>query len=368
MTHRITRRTFLKQTGVAGAALGTGLWPRVAGAGKIEGVLKVGVAYVSPIAEIGWTKRHDVSIDAIKEALGDKVSITRIDNVYQPQDAERVFREMASSGHHLIFGTSFSHGTPLQKVAPRFPDVNFEHCSGIVHLENLGTFEAKYYEGTYVAGVAGGHMTESKKLGFIGGFPIPDIVGPANSMLLGARSVHPDATCSVIFLNSWYDPAKEKEAANTLVSQGCDVICSMTDTATGVQVAGQKDAWAIGYASDMSQFAPEKHLTAFMLDWSPIYVQAAKETLAGTWKARERWHGLKEGVVKMAPYNKVIPADVRSKLKQTEADIASGKRHPYAGELRDQDGNVRVPEGDVLSDNDIRSFDWFVEGMIGKLG
>ena len=360
-----TRRKFLG--GSAAIALGAAAypWSRIAAAGE---PLKVGVVYVSPVSEIGWTKQHDLGVQAIKDGLGDNVSVTVIDNIFKPQDAERVFRQLAASGHKLIFGTSFSHGTPMQKVAPRFPDVAFEHCSGIKHLDNLGTFEAKYYEGTYVAGVAAGHMSKSAKIGFIGGFPIPDIVGPANALLLGAQSVNPDTTCPAIFLNSWYDPGKEKEAANTLISQGCDVICSMTDTATGVQVAGENGVWSIGYASDMSQFAPDTHLTAFTLDWSSIYLQAARDVAAGTWEMDVRWQGLSDGVVKLSPYNSRIPAAVVAELDRTEQAIAAGDLHPYAGEIRDQSGVVRVPKGSVMPDAEIRGFNWFVEGMIGNLG
>lgn len=360
-----TRREFLKYGGALGVALGTGGLSSVA---RAQEALKIGVVYVSPVAEIGWTKQHSLGVEAIKAEFGDKVELTVIDNIFMPQDAERIFRELAASGNKLIFGTSFSHGTPMQKVAPRFPEVAFEHCSGIVHLANLGTFEAKYYEGTFVAGAAGGHMSKNGKIGFIGGFPIPDIVGPANALLLGAQSVNPAATCNAIFLNSWFDPGKEKEAANTLISQGCDVICSMTDTATGVQVAGEKGAWSIGYASDMAKFGSGKQLTAFVLDWTRDYVEPAKAVAAGAWKPEARWDGLAAGVVKMAPYNEEIPADVQAKLKQFEADIGSGKVHPYAGGLKDQDGNVKVAAGSVLSDADIRGMNWFVNGMIGKLG
>ncbi|MFO1069408.1 MAG: BMP family ABC transporter substrate-binding protein [Geminicoccaceae bacterium] len=360
----LKRRSFLKQAGVIGAVAGSGALPRLALA---QDKVKIGVVYVSPIADVGWTKQHSLGVQAIRDTFGDKVDVTVIDNIFNPQDAERVFRELAGGGNQLIFGTSFSHGTPMQKVAPRFPKVAFEHCSGIVHLPNLGTFEAKYYEGTYVAGAAAGHMSKAAKIGFIGGFPIPDIVGPANALLLGAQSVNPATTCNTIFLNSWYDPGKEKEAANTLVSQGCDVICSMTDTATGVQVAGEKGAWSIGYASDMAPFGNGKQLTAFTLDWSSDYLRAARGVIEGNWKPEVRWDGLAAGVVKMAPYNAAIPADVVEKLKQLEKDIGSGKVHPYAGELKDQDGNVKAAAGTILPDADIRSMNWFVAGMIGKL-
>lgn len=359
---RTSRRKFLKYGGAAGAALSLGGWANLA---RADETLRVGVVYVSPVSDIGWTKQHSLGVEAIRAEFGDRVELTVLDNVYNPQDAERVFRELASN-NHLVIGTSFSHGTPMQRVAPRFPDVAFEHCSGIVHLDNLGTFEAKYYEGTYVAGVAAGHMSESGRIGFVGGFPIPDIVGPANALLLGAQSVNPDVTCSTIFLNSWYDPGREREAVNTLVSQGCDVICSMTDTATGVQTSGELGAWSIGYASDMSQFS-DKHLTAFTLDWTGNYLDAARTVADGTWVAEEHWGGLAEGVVKMSPYNEAIPAEVQAEMDSVKAAIAAGELHPYRGELRNQDGEVVVAEGEVLSDGDIRSMVWFVEGMIGSL-
>jgi basic membrane protein A len=362
MTMKLNRRNFL--TATAGATLAGAMPMSLAHAAD---KLKIGIVYVSPMADIGWTKQHALGVEAIKQAMGDKVEITSLENIFQPQDAERVFRDLATSDHQLIFGTSFSHGTPMLKVAPQFPKVAFEHCSGIKHLPNLGTFEAKYYEGTFVAGVAAGKTTKSNKIGFIGGFPIPDIVGPANALLLGAQSVNPAATCTVVFLNSWFDPAKEKEAATTLISQGCDVICSMTDTATGVQTAEEKGVWSIGYASDMSKFGPTKQITSFVLDWSSDYLESAKAVAGGTWKSTVRWDGLAKGIVKMAPYSKNVSAEAVSAAESAQAKIKAGTLHPYAGELKDQDGKQRVAAGGVLSDTDIRSMNWFVAGMVGKL-
>ena len=360
-----TRREVLKYGAAAGLTVGlSGLPGVVSAAGK----LKVGAVYVSPVSEIGWTKQHSLGMEAIQAEFGDNVEVTVIDNIFLPQDAERVFRELAAAGNDLIFGTSFSHGTPMQKVAPRFPDTVFEHCSGIKHLNNLGTFEAKYFEGTYVAGVTAGHVSKTAKIGFIGGFPIPDIVGPANALLRGAQSVNPDITCNVIFLNSWFDPGKEKEAAKTLIAQGCDVICSMTDTATGVQVAGENNVWSVGYASDMAQFANGKHLTAFTLNWTSVYVQAAKDVAAGTWATEERWQGFADGIVEMSPYNADLSAEVVAAAEKARTDIIAGTLHPYSGVLKDQDGAVRVEAGKVLPDGDIRGFNWFIEGMIGNLG
>jgi simple sugar transport system substrate-binding protein len=360
MIRHISRRDFLTY-GAAGAALATS---RIA---RADDVLKVGVALVSPAAEVGWTKQHSLGIAAIKAALGDKVEVNVIDNVFQPQDAERVFRGFAATGHKLVYGTSFSHGAPIARVAPQFPSVAFDSCAGSKILANLGAFEGKYYEGAFVAGVASGKMSKAGKLGFIGGFPIPDIVGPGNAILLGAQSVRPETTCNIIFLNSWADPGKEKEAALALISQGCDVICSMTDSPAAVQTAEQSGVFSTGYASDMSKFGPTRQLTAFTVDWSSIYTQDAKDVIAGTWKPQNRWPGLKEGVVKMAPYAALIPDDVRALLAKTEADIISGAVQPYGGEIKDQAGTVRVPKGGVLSDADVRGMNWLTAGMIGQM-
>jgi len=289
MKNDLTRRDFARYCGVVGASLSTG---GVAFKAKADDILRVGIALVSPAAEVGWTKQHSLGAAAIKQALGDKVEINIIDNVFQPQDAERVFRGFATSGHKLIYGTSFSHGAATARVAPQFPGVAFENCAGVKVLANLGAFEGRYYEGAYVAGIAAGKMTKSGKLGFVSGFPIPDIIGPGNAMLLGAQSVRPDTTCSVIFMNSWSDPGKEKEAALALVAQGCDVICAMTDTPAAVQAAEDSGVWSIGYANDMRKFAPTKQLTAFTIDWSSIYVQDAQDVLAGTRKPQSRWLGL----------------------------------------------------------------------------
>jgi simple sugar transport system substrate-binding protein len=364
MMNHFSRRDFMAYCGAAGAALAAGSGVRQA---RADEILKVGVALVTPVAEVGWTKQHSLAAAAIKAAMGDAVEVNIVDNVEQPQDAERVFRSFAASGHKLIFGTSFSHGAPMAKVAPQFPNVAFDCCAGSKMLANLGAFEAKYYEGAFLAGIAAGKMSKNGKMGFIGGFPIPDIVGPANAILLGAQSVLPEATCNVIFMNSWADPGKEKEAALALVAQGCDVIFAMTDSPAAVQAAEQSGVWSTGYASDMSKFGPTKQLTAFTVDWSSIYIKDAQDVAAGAWKPQSRWQGLKEGVVKMAPYAAAIPGDVRALLAKAEADIVSGALLPYAGEIKDQAGTVRVAKGAVMSDSDVRSTNWLVAGMLGQM-
>jgi simple sugar transport system substrate-binding protein len=334
---------------------------------RADEVLRVGIALVAPVADVGWSKQHSLAAAAVKAALGDRVEISILENVFQPQDAERIFRGFAASGHKLIYGTSISHASATTRVAPQFPNVAFDNCGGIKILGNLGAFDGKYFEGAFIAGIAAGKMSKAGKLGFIGGFPIPADVGPANAILLGAQRVRPGATSNIIFLNSWSDPGKEKEAALALIAQGCDVICSMTDSPAGVQAAEQSGVWSIAFGGDMRKYAPVRQLTAFTLDWSSIYLKDAQDVIAGVWKPQSRWQGMKEGVIKMAPYSELIPPDVRELLAKSEDGIKSGILQPYSGEIRDQAGKVRVARGEILAEADVRSMNWLVAGMNGQM-
>jgi basic membrane protein A and related proteins len=358
-----SRRDFLRCGGAGMVVALTGTSSEAKGAPT----LKVGFALVSPAAEAGWTRQHTLGVGAIKQALGDAVEINIIDNVFQPQDAERIFRGFATSGHQLIYGTSFSHGVAIARVAPRFPSVAFDSCAGTKILPNLGAFEARYHEGTYLAGIVAAKTSKTGKLGFVGGFPVPDIVGPANAFLLGAQSVKPQTTCSIIFVNSWVDPGKEKEATLALAAQGCDVIAAMTDSPVAAQTAEQNGIWSVGYASDIRQFAPTRLLTSMVLDWSSIYLQDARDVVAGAWKSQSRWQGLKEGVVKMTPYADSVAPEVRALLAKSEEGIKSGVLQPFLGEIRDQEGAVRVRAHAALSEPDIRSINWLAAGMQGRL-
>ena len=370
MSH-YSRRDLLRWAGAGSALAWSGVGfqagPAAAATGAGAATLKVGVALVSPAAELGWTKQHTLGADAIKTALGDNVEINIIDNVFQPQDAERVFRSFAASGHQLVFGTSFSHTVPIARAASQFPAVAFDCCSGVKILSNLGGFEARYHEGSYIAGIAAAQTSKTGKLGFVGGYPVPDIVGPANAFLLGAQSVRPSTTCSIIFMNSWEDPGKEKEATLALIAQGCDVVAAMVDSPVAAQTAEGKGIWSIGYASDVRKYAPTRLLTSMVLDWSSIYVQDARDVQAGAWKPQARWYGLKEGVVKLTPYLESIGAENRTLLAKSEAGIKAGTLQPFAGEIKDQTGNVRVRAGTTLAEQDVRSINWLVAGMQGRL-
>jgi basic membrane lipoprotein Med (substrate-binding protein (PBP1-ABC) superfamily) len=361
LTLRLSRRAVAGGIGLAALGLG----------GSRLGAdepLKIGMALDAAVTEVGWTKQHSLAAAAVQQALGDRVVFSIVDTIFQPQDAERVFRGFAGSGHRLIFGTSFSHGAPIAKVAAQFPRIAFDNCAGIKLLPNLGAFEAKYYEGAFLAGVIAGSVSKTGKLGFLGGFPIPDIVGPGNALLLGAQSVRRDATCSVIFLNSWSDPGKEKDAARALAAQGCDVLAAMTDSPAAVQAAEEAGIWSIGYASDMRRFAPTRQLTSLVLDWSSIYRRDVEAVLAGQFTGQSRWQGLADGVVRLAALNDAVPADLQRLVASRQAAIIAGQLQPYGGELRDQSGAVRVARGAVLSDAEVRGMNWLVAGMQGRLG
>ncbi|WHZ12141.1 MAG: Nucleoside ABC transporter, substrate-binding protein [Burkholderiaceae bacterium] len=359
----LNRRDVLKQISLAGAAAAAGGFSLPALADK---PLKVGLVYPSPVAAVGWSKQHDLAREAMIAAFPGKIQTTVIQST-GGTNAEAIFRNLARDGHKLIFGTSFDYGTPMLKVAETMPDTVFEHCSGIKTAKNLGTFEARYFEGSYVAGVAAAKMTKSGILGFISSYPVPDVVGAVNGFLLGARSVNPKIVCKVVWLNSWYDPGKEKAAAITLISQGADVLQGMTDTTTTVQTCAEKGVWCVSYASDMAAYGPKSQLTGYVLDWSSDYIDAAKAVLAGTWRTSARWEGLAAGVVKMAPYNSLMPADAIVYVKQQEQAIIDGKLHPFAGPLKDQHGKERVASGAVLPDDEIKGINWLVDGVTANL-
>ena len=362
----VTRRTFISHGGALGAVVGLGLGMRLA-YGAALGQVKVGVALVAPAADVGWTRQTVLAVEAVRAALGAKAVVDVVENVFEPQDAERVFRGFAASGHQLVIGTSFSHSVPVARVARQFPQVAFECCAGVNVAANLGNFEARYHEGTFLGGVAAAKMSKTGRLGFIGGYPVPDIVGPANAFLLGAQSVNPACTCSIIFMNSWEDPGKEKDATLALIAQGCDVLAAMTDSPVSAQTAEQRGVWSFGYASDVHKYAPTRLMTSMILDWSGIYVQDARDILAGTWKPQSRWWGIKEGVVQMAPYAAAVPQPVRVLVDDRKAAISAGRLQPFAGVIRDQSGTVRVPAGAVLNEKDSRSINWLVAGMQGSL-
>ena len=359
-----SRRQFLRATAAASLASGAGLRSALAA----DEVLKIGVIHMGAVSDTGWEYFQAQAWRALKAAYPDKVNVTVLENISQMQDAERLFRQLSSQGNKLIFGTTFSQYASLKKLAPTLTNSHFECCAGIEAGPNLGVFEARQYEGSYVTGIAAGRMTKSNVLGWVGAFPVPQVIYSINAFLLGARSVNPAATLKLVWANAWVDPAKEKDAVAALIAQGADVLSGSPNTPVQGLAAEEKGVWSIGSTGDFSTYVKKKQLTSFELDWSSAYVNAAKAVMDGTWKPGGQWLGLgKGGFVKMTTNNPELPASVAAEMKAAEEAIVAGKLKPFAGPIKDQSGTQKVAAGSDLPDQDIRTMTWLVEGVQGTL-
>jgi len=332
-----------------------------------EEPLKIGFVYVSSTGEAGWTHTHDQARLNLEKVYGDKIKTTFIENVAEGPDAERVITQLAQSGHKLIFTTSFGFMNPTLKVAKRFPDVKFEHATGYKRAKNVGTYFDRIYEARYLTGVVAGYMSKTNVIGYIGAFPIPEVVRGINAFTLGARSVNPDIKVKVVWVNTWFDPAKEREATNSLIDQKADVVTFHTDSPAPVQAAEDADIYAIAYHSDMSQYGPKAQLTAAIHDWDEYYLKTTKAVLDGTWKSEDVWGGIAAGMTKIGPFNAAVPKDVADKVTALKEQIASGKLHPFTGPINDQAGKEILADGTVMADGDLLRMDYYVEGVDGKL-
>jgi simple sugar transport system substrate-binding protein len=349
---------------LATVALATGL---ATGSALAADPVKVGFIYVGPVGDHGWSYQHDQGRQAVEAALGDQVETSFVESVQEGADAERVIRQFAANGYDLIFTTSFGFMNPTLKVAQQFPDVKFEHATGYKRADNMSTYAARFYEGRYVIGTIAGMMSKTNTVGYIASFPIPEVVRGINAFTLGMRAVNPDAQIKVIWVNSWYDPGKEREAAETLIAQGADIITQHTDSPAPVQVAEEKGVHAFGQASDMSRFGPKAHLTAIVDNWSDYYIAETKAVIDGTWKSQDTWGGLKAEMVHLAPYNSEVPAEVAAKADEVRHAIMEGTLRPFAGPIKNQAGEVVVPEGETIPDEKLLSMDWYVQGVQGEL-
>lgn len=329
--------------------------------------LKIGFVYIGPISDHGWTYQHDVARRAIEEKFGDQVKTSYVESVPEGADSERVIRQLAVSGNELIFTTSFGYMNPTIRVARRFPKVKFEQGTGYKTAPNVSTYLARFYEGRYVTGTLAGKMSKSGVIGYIGSFPIPEVIRGINAFTLALRRINPEAVVKVIWVNSWYDPGKEGDAAKTLIDQGADIIVQHTDSPAPLQVAQQRGVWGIGQASDMSAYAPEAQLTAVINNWSDYYIDRTQAVLDGTWKSQSVWYGIKEGMIKFAPFHKAVPAEVVDTVEAVRLGVASGEIIPFSGPIKNQGGEVVVAEGESLSDAELLKMDWYVEGVKGRL-
>ncbi|MFM8546594.1 MAG: BMP family ABC transporter substrate-binding protein [Betaproteobacteria bacterium] len=356
----LSRRDFLHAT--AGTSLLS-----TAGLALSQDPVKVGFIYVSPIGDAGWTFQHDTGRKQMEQALKGKVQTRFVESVPEGADAERVIREMAQSGHQIIFATSFGYMNYMERVSKQFPKIAFAHATGYKTGPNFGIYNARFYEGRYLTGIVAGRMSKSNVLGYVAAFPIPEVLQGINAFTRGARSVNPKAEVRVIWVNSWYDPGKEGDAANTLLSQGADVVTHHTDSTAAVQAAEKAGKFAIGYHSDMSKYGPKAHLTATTHHWGDFYTRSVNDVIAGNWKPGNLWGGYKEGMVKLAPINSVVPGDVRESIAKLEADLVAGRFHPFTGPVVDQDGKERVAAGKVMADDELGKMDYYVQGVASRL-
>jgi len=329
--------------------------------------LKVGFVYVSPIGDAGWTTQHNRGREQMQQALGEKVTTSFVEKVPEGADAERVIRDLATQGHKLIFTTSFGFMNPTIKVAEEFPDVKFEHATGYKSAANVGTYNARFYEGRYAAGVLAGKMSKTNTLGYVGAFPIPEVLQGINAFTLGARSVNPKAQVRVIWVNSWYDPGKERDAANALIGQGADIVTHHTDSSAVVATAEEKGKMAIAYHSDMSRFGPKAQLAAVTHHWGEYYTKTAQSVLDGSWKPGNIWGGMKDGMIKIEAFNESVPKDVVELVNARAAAIKAGEFHPFTGPIASNEGKEIAAKGVVLTDEQLGKMDFYVQGVVGKV-
>ena len=325
----------------------------------------VGFVYVSPIGDAGWTYQHDLGRLQLERETD--VTTSYVENVAEGPDAERVIREMAKRGDKVIFATSFGYMNYTLKVSKKFRDTAFVHVTGYKLGKNMGLVNARFYEGRYLTGVIAGEMTKSNVLGYVAAFPIPEVLQGINAFIKGARSVNPKAELRVIWVNSWYDPGKERQAAITLISQGADMVTHHTDSTAVVQAAEDEGVYAFGYHSDMSKYGPRAHLTATTHHWGDYYVKTIKEVEAGTWAPVSIWGGYPRKMIKLAPLNEAIPEELQNRIRDMEKQLAARELHPFAGPVIDQSGATIVPAGKNMSDEKLNKMNYYLQGVVSTI-
>ncbi len=332
--------------------------------------LKIGFVYVTPVTDAGWVRQHEEGRQAVATALGDRVKTTYVENVAEGADAERVIRDLAQQGNTLIFTPSFGYMEPTLKVAKDFPEVKFESVTGYKTAPNVATANARYYEGRYLAGIAAGRMTKSNVAGYVAGFPIPEVLQGINAFTLGMRSVNPDAKVIVVWLNEWFDPPKERDAAMALFNQNADVVAFHTGSTAVMAAAQERGKMAIAYHSDMRKIAPDAQLVAVTHQWGGYYTQRARAVLDGSWKSGNLWGGVKEGMIRVGDFGTRVPKAVQDEVLARQRDIATGKLQPFravSSDVRDNEGRITIAKGTQLGDEQILKMNWLVQGVQGRV-
>jgi len=330
--------------------------------------LEIGVLLPSPIADVGWSHALSEGIAAVKEKYGDDVNVSTIENIQEGPDADRIMNKMIGDGHEFLLLGSFGYMNAGLKLAKRNPERSFIHASGYKTDKNFSPFTAKYYEGAYLMGMAAAELTKSKKLGVVSAFAIPELISTINGFTLGARSVDPEVTVDVIWINSWFDPAKAQDSAKALIAGGADVLFSNAqDTPSVVTVAEEADAYVFNLNSSMKEYAPKKYLGVVKTDWAPFFVASVDAHLAGNFDGQNQWLGMTDDVVVVEDWSSDISSDMMARIEATHDEIASGARHVYDGPLTNQAGDEVIPAGERLEDGAILGMDWHVEGVNSPL-
>jgi basic membrane protein A len=329
--------------------------------------LKIAFAYVGPVGDGGWTFAHDNGRKAVEKEFGDKVVTSFVEKVPEAADAERVFRDMVGQGNKLIFGTTFGYMEPMLKVAPDAKDVKFEHATGYKTAENLRTYDSRTYEGAYMAGVIAGSMTKTNTLGVVGSIPIPEVVRNINAFTLGAQSVNPKIKTKVVWVNEWFNPPKETEAATALINGGADVLMQNTDSAAVLKTAEEKGKRAFGWDSDMTAYGPKAHLGSAIINWAPYYIKATRDALEGKWTTGKAWWGVKEGAIDMVSIAEDVPAEAKANVEKVKAGLKDGSFSIWKGPITDNTGKVQIEKDKVADDEFLGGIKFYVKGVEGKV-
>jgi basic membrane protein A and related proteins len=329
--------------------------------------LKIAFAYVGPTGDAGWTFAHDSGRKALEAEFGDKIQTTFVENVPEGADAERVIRDLVGQGNKLIFGTTFGYMEPMLKVAADTAEVKFEHATGYKQAANMRTYDSRTYEGAYLAGVVAGSMTKTNILGVVASIPIPEVIRNINSYTLGAQSVNPKVKTRVVWINKWFDPPKEGEGAQTLISGGADVLLQNTDSSAVLQKAEEKGKYAFGWDSDMSKFGPNAHLASAVINWAPYYKKAVQDVLGSTWASEPSWWGVKEGAIDLVSISDKVPAEVKAKVDAVKAGLKDGSLHPWTGPIVDQAGKEVLAKDAKADDKFLSGISFYVKGVEGKV-
>ena len=328
---------------------------------------KIAFIYIGQAGDLGWTFEHDRGVKMLQEKLGDQIEVITVPDVPEGPDSEKAMRDVIQQGSKVVFATSFGYMDYMLAVAESTPNVTFEHCSGFKTADNMSTYFGRMYQPRYLSGLVAGSMTETNLIGFVAAHPIPEVIRGINAFTLGVRKVNPDAQVRVVWTSTWYDPVKEREAAEALLDEGADIIAQHQDTTEPQKAAKERGLLSIGYDSDMGQFVGESVLTSPVWNWGVYYVSTVQSILDGTWATHQYWGGLNDDVVELADFSPKVPADVKATVDSEKTRIESGEWDVFCGPVKDQGGSVKVPEGQCMSDGDMLGMDWLVEGVAGTI-